>query len=298
VLAARVLEALRSGLEARAGSLLLLTPTVNPEHFGGVVVGWQDWGRDGLPCLPGDAVRTSRLWSEPTREQFERCARAMSREFDRLMKRLNMKAKRAGLEPFAYFRVVELHRNGWPHYHVVLEHPTGSLDVLEQVNAWGLGRVDVRPVDLDAAVGEVAPYLVSAERKGAGSKAYQFAATALPKHFRLHSSSRGFLLRSEADLEAPVESVVLRGHFSGYHQWVQSFSSAFGYEVDARLVLPSPAPPDRDHKPPSSSVSTGDGAVLLFVQLLDQESLRAPPVWFKPMLEAVSAAPDRGPKPS
>ncbi len=281
VLAARTLDALREGLEARAGShLALLTPTVDPSQFGAFVVGKALW----------DDGRETNLWSEPTPEQFARVVAAMSRELKALMDRVNLKAKRLGLGTFGYFRVVELHRNGWPHYHLVLEHPSISVDQIQsQVESWQLGRVDVRPVSIDDAVGELAPYLVCNERKGAGSKAYQFAATALPKHFRLYSSSRGFLLRSEAEIEAPVRAVTLRGHFSGYHRWVQSFSESFSYAVDARLVLPRPAEVGQDHKPPSSSVAAGEGAVLLFVQLLEQSILKAPPPWFRPLVELVSA---------
>jgi hypothetical protein len=198
----------------------------------------------------------------------------MAKAWDRWARALNARAKRAGLDPWGYFRTVELHRSVWPHYHVVLEH--GQIADAPDLSTWPLGViVDAVPVSIDDAVGEVAPYLVCSESKGKGHKAYQFAAAALPKGFRLYSASAGFLApRGDPDappVEAPEHALVLRGHFTSYHDMARSWGAT------SVLLLPTPAAPERPHRPPSACLTTGDGAVLLFVELAEAHELHASP---------------------
>jgi hypothetical protein len=234
----------------------LVTLTIDPARFGAVPIGTAWWDRSGRRLddwEPG--ARPSTLWSSPTRKQFQAAAAAMSEAFEGLNKRLRSKAKRQGVERHGYFRVVELHRNGWPHYHVLIEHPIWtSADIQTQVRGWDLGSiVEAQDVDVDEAVGELAPYLVSKER-GKGHKAYQFAATALPKGFRLYSTSEGFLLPRDTE-PSDVEHVqVLRGHFHEHHRAVEHWGG------DARIVLHPPAAEGQPHRPPGATVATGDGA--------------------------------------
>jgi hypothetical protein len=245
-----------------------VTLTVNPLEFGAKVIG-KSLHEDG---------RETNLVSEPTLEQFRACAAKMSREFTKLMKLLNMRAARAGFEKFGYFRVIELHRNGWPHYHVIFDHT----NLVPTVSSWSLGRVDLRPVGVDDAVGEVAPYLVCNERKSGGHKAYQFAATALPKHFRLHSSSGGFLGATEApETPKPDHALVLRGHFSGFREMLEGFNAE-----NVAWVCPPPMP--EHHKPPSAVQGSGDGAVILFADLVHQNAVKALPEWFHRLNQLVS----------
>lgn len=263
VLAARLLDRLRSGMESRTARRFFVTLTLDPAEFGAVVVGKAIW----------EGGRETNLWSEPTAAQFARAVQKMSREFNKLMQRLNLRATRAGYERWRYFRVIELHRNGWPHYHVVFEHD--ELELHELV--WPLGISDVRPVSVDDAVGEVAPYLVCAERKGAGSKAYQFAAQALPKHFRLHSSSEGFLGAPVEDdeREKPQHALALRGHFTDHH-W--NISEDGG---NTAIALPAVPEVGKPTPLPSSSVSSGDVAVLYYLRLVESHIEHAPPEWFR-----------------
>lgn len=258
-LAAQRLDQIRRGMESRPDWVrTFATLTVDPLKFGAVVVGKRKQ----------DDGRVTNLVSEPTRAQFRRAAEAMSKEWHALNRRLKAKAKRAGVEAGMYLRVVELHRNGWPHYHVVFEHPTwGPGDVLPQFEGWGLGRIDIapEPISIDDAVGELAPYLVSAERKSAGSKAYQFAAAALPKGFRLVSSSHGFLGEVEPPEETPDYSMVLRGHFTEYHRTLQEMGA------DARLMLH--APTEGEHRPPSRTVAVGDAAIVYYTELIGARGL-------------------------
>lgn len=274
-LAAKMLDRLRRGLESRDSQLALLTLTVNPAKFGARIVGkaLQDDGRE------------TNLWSEPTQKQFKTCTAYMSREFKKLMDRLNRKATRMDLDRYSYFRVIELHRSGWPHYHVVLEHSQLDLEeVSKQLGQWSLGRTDARPVSVDDAVGEVAPYLVCSERKAGGHKAYQFAATALPKHFRLHSASKAFLGAPQASERVPAEhSQVLRGHWTGFRNMLESFGA-----TDTAWVCPSPA--EHYHRPPSALQGSGDGAVVLFAELVHQEAMHAPPQWFRKLEHAMREA--------
>ena len=249
----------------------LVTLTLNPGDFGAVVIGKSLW----------EGGKETNLWSEPSRRQFAEAVKAMSREFKRLLERLNKALLRAGCVKLGYFRVIELHRNGWPHYHVIFEHPEVGADWLgERVASWALGIVDCRPVSgIDAAIAEVAPYLVSTE-KGKGSKAYQFAATALPKHFRLYSASEGFLVAPEASEACdPVQwALVVRGHFTGHHETVRAWGG------QSMLAL---KPPGDLHRPPSTAVATGDGAVLYFTQLVERHELRAPGGWFRQVMGVI-----------
>lgn len=283
---ARLLDRLRAGLESRdRAGLHLATLTLDPAAFGAHVVGTAFWDANGRPVTdPALAVRATNLWSEPTRAQFDAAAAAMSRQFDQLVRAVNARAKRAGLDPWGYFRVVELHRNVWPHYHVVFEH--AQLADAPDLELWDLGRWDVRPVSIDDAVGEVAPYLVSSESKGKGHKAYQFAAPSLPRGFRLHTSSRGFLAPPvEPTLPPPDHALVARGHFTSHHE------TARAWGAESRLLLPTPGPAERPYRPPSAALATGDGAVLLYAELADAEARRA-----RPLTHLSAAAPDaKGP---
>lgn len=256
-LAARLLDRLRSGMTSRPSMRrTLATPTLDPHRFGAVVVGSHQQ-------LDG---RWTNMVSMPTPTQFWAAASSMSREWNAVTRRLSSKARRAEASAIGYFRVIELHRSAWPHYHVVIEHPEwGPEELRPQLEAWPLGRVDLRSVDLDGAVGELAPYLTSSERKAGGSKAYQFAAGALPKGFRLYSASRGFLGALSEPEEKPDHALALRGHFSTYHQAVREMGA------DARLCLHAPS--DGEHVPPSRTVATGDAAVVYFASLVDAQAL-------------------------
>ncbi len=262
--AARQLDRLRGGMESRPNHhRTFVTLTLDPKEFGARVVGWRYEDANGDKTTSSKAQRKIRIISEPTKKQFQAACEAMSREWDKLNKRLGAKCADLGLPRFDYFRVVELHRNLWPHYHVLLEHPELVLeDIKKQLDGWKLGIIDAREISLDDAVGELAPYLVSTERKGVGSKAYQFAATALPKNFRLYSASRGFLA-DPTEQGRPVEhSFAVAGHFHTHHQ------TAASWGADARILLHPPQPDDKPHKPPSSSLLTGDGATLYYTELL------------------------------
>lgn len=256
-LAAQQLDRVRRGMESRPDwHRTFLTLTMDPKKYGAVIIGSTQQA-DG---------RWTNMFAEPTKAQFRRAATAMSKEWRKLNDRLKAKAKRAGTVAGEYYRVVELHRNGWPHYHVVFEHPTWTAeDIRAQVEGWGLGRVDLRPISLDDAVAELAPYLVANEKKGGGSKAYQFAAAALPKGFRLHSSTHSFLGEVDEPPEGPDYHMVLKGHFSEYHRTLQELGA------DARLLLH--APTDGEHKPPSRTVAVGDAAVVYFTELIGATGL-------------------------
>lgn len=262
--AASLLDRLRRGMESRPDmNRMMLTLTVDPQRFGALRVGAAYWNNKGERCGPVGAVRKTALWSGPNTGAFEDVSAEMSREWKKLNDRLKRKAARADLEVPGYFRVIELHRNGWPHYHVVLEHSTWTAnDIRQQVEGWGLGIVHLADVNLDDAVGEVAPYLVTTE-KANGHKAYQFAALALPENFRLHSSSQGFLAPREEPEELPQHAAVLKGHFRLHHEGAKE------YGADSRIVCPPPAPPDKPHKPPPGAVATGDGARLYLGTQID-----------------------------
>lgn len=257
-LGARILDRLRRGMESRPDyRRTFITPTVDPKKFGAFVVGASKQA-DG---------RWTNLVSMPNPEQFRGAVVAMSQEWNRLVARLSAKARRAETASVGFFRVVELHRNGWPHYHAVVEHPEWGPDELRpQLERWRLGRVDVRGVSVDDAVGELAPYLVSAEKKSGGSKAYQFAAAALPKGFRLYSASQGFLGAVSEPHEKPDYALALSGHFTSYHQTLREMGA------DVRLIL-HPAGPDGSAPPPSRTVARGDAAVVHFASLVDAKAL-------------------------
>ncbi len=275
VLAAQLLERLRGGMESRAGHRrTFVTLTLDPAHFGAVPIGTAYWDAKGDLTAPHKAIRRTKLWSQPSAEQFKAACEAMSREWNKLNMRLVKKCRTLDVQRCGYFRVVELHRNGWPHYHVVLEHPTlGAGDIHHQVAGWDLGITNAQEVSLDDAVGELAPYLCSPERKGNGSKAYQFAATALPEGFRLHSSSRGFLAPVQASVDAgtPEHSFPVRGHFTAHHETVRAWGG------DARIALRPVQPEERPHKAPASSVCTGEQAERYYHELLSVTAVYIPP---------------------
>jgi hypothetical protein len=264
VLAARTLDALRKGMESRANNRIFLTTTLDPSRFGAFVVGRS----------PQQDGRWTNLWSEPTRVQFDQACADMSSSFKRVLDRLNAKARRAGLPKFGYFRVVELHRSGWPHYHVLLEHPSyTAFDVQKQVAGWELGRVDVRNISLEDAVGEVAPYLVCSEKKGAGTKAYQFAATALPKHFRLYTKSKGFFTVETTEVTSkPQHSITLKGHFTTHQKSIKDWGG------QALLALNALS---KEHRPPSTVVASGDIAVIYYSQMVSEPNVHLPPSWLR-----------------
>jgi len=239
---------------------ILLTLTIDPSRFEAVPVGVRYWNAKGEEVHSrSKAQRTTTCWSGPTPAAFQEAAAAMSDEWNKLNDRLGRKAARAKVQRHGYFRVVELHRNGWPHYHVVIEHPTWkAADIETQVRAWGLGTiVHTADMTVDDAIGEVAPYLVSTE-KGNGSKAYQFAASALPEGFRLHSSSRGFLAPPQDADEASEHAIPLKGYP------VEHAKPLREYGAKTVLVLPT----SRDAPPryrPRSLVAFGDGAKLYYL---------------------------------
>jgi len=270
--AAQLLDLTRRGMESRSDYYrTFVTLTLNPKDFGAKVIGIAYWDALGNRTTSSKAQRRTTLWSEPTKKQFQAACEAMSAEWDRLNKRLRRFTEYRGFQAVEYFRVVELHRNVWPHYHAVFEHPDLTADDLAKpLNGWKLGRLDVREISLDDAVGELAPYLVSTE-KGKGSKAYQFAATALPKGFRLYSCSRGFLGSPDEPERTIEHSFPVSGHFKTHHD------TATSWGADARIVLP-PAP-EPGHRPrlPGSSLITGDAATLYYLQLLEQQLVQLTP---------------------
>jgi hypothetical protein len=109
----------------------------------------------------------STLYKAPSEKQFKGVCEAMSKDVDRLRSRLSFYCKKYDLPKFNYFRVIELHRNGWPHYHLILEHRSLSVyDIAKQLQGWKLGRITFKQVKpneakeqtaIDIAVGEVAP---------------------------------------------------------------------------------------------------------------------------------------------
>jgi hypothetical protein len=252
-----------------------ITLTINPADYGAVPIGVRFWdAQDQEVEDPSQAVRASTMWSHPNRAQFNAAIADMSAKWADLTNVLNERTRRAALARWEYFRVTELHRNVWPHYHAVLEH--GTLTEEPDLGKWNLGRVDIRPISVDDAVGELAPYLVCSESKGKGGhKAYQFAAPSLPRGFRLYSPSRGFLKRPQRDEELhprPDHALVVRGHFTGHHESIRHWGG------DSRLLLPTPAAADRPHRPPSSCLATGDAAILYFVELVEAAALHVRPL--------------------
>ena len=260
--AARILDRLRRGMESRADwKRSFATLTIDPSKYGAVPVGWTGWDQNGNRVPLHKAVRRTRLWSSPSPAQFKQACLDMSKEWNRLNDRLGSKARRAETVRPQYCRVVELHRNGWPHYHVVIEHPEWSdEDIEQQFSGWKLGRVDLRPISLDDAVGELAPYLVNTEGKG---KAYQFAAMALPVGFRLHSSSREFLADPlPLEREEVLHNVVLPGHFMAHHRYAKSWGA------DSRILI-EPSRPDERYRAPGAALATGRPAVLYYMRQVE-----------------------------
>jgi len=147
-------------------------------------------------------VRLSPHYLPPTLDQYRDLSSDMSKKFGDMRRRLTMRAKRSGNENPQYLRIAELHRNGWIHYHAVFQLPPGfpPHNLKEIVQDWELGRSDCRQVSAEDAVSHVVPYLTSEETHR--NKGYQFAADALPKHFRLWTSSRQFLGESPDIVEA------------------------------------------------------------------------------------------------
>jgi hypothetical protein len=266
---AELLNRLHRGMASRPElNRIFVTLTINPKIFGARPVGkayWKGKGRESVRCAPEVADRVTTLWSEPDADQFAWAAECMSTEWNKLNSRLTRKADRAGVARHGYFRVIELHRNRWPHYHVVIEHPNWrAADIRKQVAGWAIGEiVQVRDISVEDAIGEVAPYLVSHENKGKGSKAYQFAGYALPEGFRLHSSSKGFLADPEPPAEVSERGIPLRGHFTKHHEAVKEFGAA------AQLVLEPIQRDELPHKPPGSSVAYGDAARLYVMAQVD-----------------------------
>lgn len=239
--AANLLDRLRRGMAARPDYKRgLVTLTVDPSQFGAICTGTGYYTKAGKPfagyvsaetldrMVARGELRATRMWRPPTAEQYEAAYRAMSKEVNRLLSRLRTHAKRQDLAKWGYFRVVELHRNGWPHYHLVFEHPILTVEeVGPLIERWALGIVHYQSVEsLDDLVGEVAPYLTSPEAKG---KEYQFAASALPKHFRLWSCSKDFLAAPQArdpEADKPINGIALRGHFTDYGRLYEQHSKA------------------------------------------------------------------------
>ncbi len=263
---AKLLDRLRRGMESRPEmNRILLTLTTDPSKFDAIRIGTAYWDANNNRVRKSQAQRFTTLWSSPTLGAFQEAAERMSIEWRKLNDRLKSKAKRAKVEAPGYFRVIELHRNGWPHYHVVIEHPTWTAaDIETQVRAWGLGtQVDMSDLSLDDAIGEVAPYLTSAEKKSNGSKAYQFAASALPEGFRLHSSSQGFLAAPREAEEVPEHAIPLKGRPVEHAKPLREFGAK------TALVLPTSQERPPRYRP-RSLVAWGDGAKLYYLNRMQE----------------------------
>jgi hypothetical protein len=252
-------------MESRPGlHRILVTLTIDPKIYGARVIG-QTIGDNGNPV---------NIVTPPTADQFQWASECMSIEWKKLNDRLQRKGKRGKVDRHGYFRVVELHGSFWPHYHVLMEHPTWTVtDLGRQLDGWALGITHARDVSLDDAVGELAPYLTTPETKGGGTKTYQFAGLVLPKGFRLHSCSEGFLAPPQDAEEANIvhQGFVLKGHFAGHHQGVQDWGG------DSRLVLSAPQLPTRPHLPPGSARAIGDNATCYFLAQAGHEPFALTP---------------------
>lgn len=259
-LAARLLDRARRGMESRPDvRRWLVTLTCDPLARGAVPLGSR---------VQADG-RVTNIVSEPSPEQFRGTAEEFQRSWERLRQAWGAFCRRRGWERPGYLRVIELHRNGWPHWHVVLEHSeltTGDVEgFLER--QWTLGRWDVRLTDVDGAVGEIVPYLVAAERKSGGDKAYQFAALALPKHFRLWSSSQGFLADDETEELADVEhGVAVAGDVSSWY-------AALDEVAEQRVWLMHPPQADGSFRPPDAFVASGGNMVAFYAELVRATAL-------------------------
>ena len=206
--AAILLERVRSGISKRPDhQTFLLTLTIDPAQYDGEISGHgyyaassyigssiQFPGLDDLSRdeLKSQGIRRTNHYQQPNLEQFESAAAQMSKNWSRLRRALTNRLNRRG-HKMHYMRVIELHRNGWPHYHILVQLPSdcSPRHLYEVVSSWNLGRTNVKAVSADDAVSHVSPYLVNKET-GRG-KTYQFAADSLPKHFRLWTASKHFL---------------------------------------------------------------------------------------------------------
>lgn len=262
-LAARLLDRTRRGMESRANmNRWLVTLTCDPVERGAQVLGFRTT----------DDGRRIRIVSEPSPEQFTEAVIEFQRNWERITNRWRQFCKRKGIERPGYLRVVELHRNGWPHWHIVVEHPElTTAEITGFFDSWQLGRVDVRETELDGAVGEIVPYLVAAERKSNGDKAYQFAALALPKNFRLWSSSQGFLADPETEELPDIEhGVAIRGSVSSWYE-------ALDKVAEQRVwLMPPPVAPDEEYDAPDTFVATGGNVVAFYAELVRAAGLRVP----------------------
>lgn len=258
--AARLLDRARRGMESRPDlNRWLITLTCDPLAWGAVVLG-RRCQADG---------RVTNIVSEPSPEQFGAVVREFQATWTRLRAAWGYKCKSEGWERPGFLRVVELHRNGWPHWHVVVEHAHLTTADLEKLVSghWTLGRGDVRLTDVDGAVGEIVPYLVAAERKSGGDKAYQFAALALPKNFRLWSSSQGFLGDDETEELTDVEhGVAVAGD-------VSSWFEALDQVAESRVWLMHPPQEDGSYRPPDAFVAGGGNVVAFYAELVRATAL-------------------------
>lgn len=258
--AARLLDRARRGMESRPDlNRWLITLTCDPLARGAVVLG----------SRRQDDGRVTNIVSEPSPEQFRAAAEEFQRNWERLRQAWGAYCKRRGWGRPGYLRVIELHRNGWPHWHIVVEHEHLSTADLEGFleRLWSLGRTDIRAVDIDGAVGEIVPYLVAAERKSGGDKAYQFAALALPKNFRLWSSSEGFLAESEVEELPDVEhGVAIAGDVTSWYE-------ALDQVAESRVWLMHPPQEDGSYRPPDAFVARGGNVVAFYAELVRATAL-------------------------
>lgn len=260
-LAARLLDRTRRGMESRPEMRRwLVTLTCDPIARGAVPLGRR-------VQLDG---RVTNIVSEPTPEQFADAVRDFQANWTRLRASWAMFCKRRGWDRPGFLRVVELHRNGWPHWHIVVEHEHLSTAELQGMieSGWKLGRTDVRETDTAGAVGEIVPYLVSAERKAGGDKAYQFAAFALPKNMRLWSSSQGFLAEPEEESLTDVEhGVAVAGDVSSWY-------AALEQVAEQRIWLMQPPQADGSYRAPDAFVAAGGNVVAFYAELVRAKSLQ------------------------
>lgn len=258
--AARLLDRVRAGMESRPGlNRWLVTLTCDPLARGAVPLGSRRQA-DG---------RVTNIVSEPDEEQFREAAVAFQKNWERLRKAMGVYCSRRGWTRPGYLRVIELHRNGWPHWHIVFEHDQLTTSEVEGFleRMWSLGRTDVRAVDIDGAVGEIVPYLVAAERKSGGDKAYQFAALALPKHFRLWSASQGFLAESQVEELSDVEhGVAVSGSVTSWYE-------ALDQVAEARIWLMHPPQTDGSYRPPDAFIARGGSVVAFYAELVRATAL-------------------------
>lgn len=260
--AAQLLDRLNKGVISEENNNIFITLTLDPSKYGAKFLGNRYWNGDIEVTKDQTYTRKSTIWTEPTKKQFKQAVKDMSHEWNALNDRLRRKAQRAKVATHEYFRVVELHRNGWPHYHVLIRHPFWNASAIkQQLSGWNLGRTDARDISHADAIAEIAPYLISKEKKQ--HKAYQFAASALPKNFRLYSCSKNFLAPLEPASEQPEHAQILSGHFTTHHESLKTWGA------DSRIALRPIQPDEQPHKPPSSSIAIGDEARLYYLAYLE-----------------------------